>query len=105
MNNIPKVRLGITAVSRDCFPLTLSVERRKAVVKACAEKGLEIVEIQTAVENEKDVLKALDELKSANVNALVVYLGNFGPEGPETLLAKFGDRHVCSASVSLKMAL
>ncbi len=88
MNNIPKVRLGITAVSRDCFPLTLSVERRKAVVKACAEKGLEIVEIQTAVENEKDVLKALDELKSANVNALVVYLGNFGPEGPETLLAK-----------------
>lgn len=37
------------------------------------------------------MLKALDELKTANVNALVVYLGNFGPEGPETLLAqKFG---------------
>lgn len=100
MNNIPKVRLGITAVSRDCFPLTLSVERRRAVVKACAEKGLEIVEIQTAVENEKDVLKALDELKSANVNALVVYLGNFGPEGPETLLAKKFDGPTMFAAAS-----
>lgn len=88
MNNVPKVRLGIVAVSRDCFPLTLSVERRESVVKACIEKGVEIVNIKTAVENELDVLKALDDLKSANVNALVVYLGNFGPEGPETLLAK-----------------
>ena len=31
---------------------------------------------------------ALDELKASAVNALVVFLGNFGPEGPETLLAK-----------------
>jgi L-fucose isomerase-like protein len=88
MNNIPRVRLGIVAVSRDCFPLALSVERRKSVVKACIEKGIEIIEIKTAVENEKDVLKALEELGNSSVNALVVFLGNFGPEGPETLLAK-----------------
>ena len=88
MNNIPKVKLGIVAVSRDCFPVQLSVERRMAVVSECIKKGIEICEIKTAVENEKDVLKALDELKSNNVNALVVYLGNFGPEGPETLIAQ-----------------
>jgi L-fucose isomerase-like protein len=28
------------------------------------------------------------ELENSSVNALVVFLGNFGPEGPETLLAK-----------------
>jgi len=88
MNNIPKVKLGIVAVSRDCFPAELSQTRRNAVVKACSNKNIDICEIKTIVENEKDVLKALDELKSQNVNALVVYLGNFGPEGPETMLAQ-----------------
>lgn len=88
MNNIPRVKLGIVAVSRDCFPAELSIQRRRAVVAACREKGIELVEADTAVENEIDVLKALEELKCAGVNALVVYLGNFGPEGPETLLAK-----------------
>lgn len=88
MNNIPKIKMGIVAVSRDCFPVQLSVDRRKAVVAECIKKGIEICEINTVVESEKDVLKALDELKSNNVNALVVYLGNFGPEGPETLIAQ-----------------
>ena len=88
MYNVPNVKLGIVAVSRDCFPAELSVERRKAVVKACAEKGLEIFQANTVVENEIDVLSALKELKETDVNALVVYLGNFGPEGPETMLAQ-----------------
>ncbi len=88
MNNVAKVRLGIVAVSRDCFPIELSEKRRQLVAKACSDKHVEVFEVQTTVENEKDVLKALDELEGANVNALVVYLGNFGPEGPETLLAK-----------------
>lgn len=88
MFNIPEVKLGIVAVSRDCFPVRLSEARRKAVVAACKAGKINIFEAQTAVESEKDVLKALEELKNAGVNALVVYLGNFGPEGPETLLAK-----------------
>ena len=33
-------------------------------------------------------MKALAEVQSAGVNALVVFLGNFGPEGPETWLAE-----------------
>ena len=40
MNNIPQVKLGIVAVSRDCFPITLSEKRRKAVVAALAAKGI-----------------------------------------------------------------
>ena len=28
MNNIPEVKVGIVAVSRDCFPESLSVNRR-----------------------------------------------------------------------------
>ena len=31
--NLPKVKIGIVAVSRDCFPESLSVNRRKARMK------------------------------------------------------------------------
>ncbi len=89
--NIPVVKLGIIAVSRDCFPITLSVKRRQNIVKACQEKGIEVFECQTAVENEADMLKAVEEVKAAGVNALTVFLGNFGPETPETLIAKYFD--------------
>lgn len=88
MINIPKVKLGIVAVSRDCFPIDLSIERRKAVIEACEKKNIDIVEIETTIENEHDTMRALEELKEKDVNALVVFLGNFGPEGPETMLAQ-----------------
>lgn len=88
MNNMPKIKIGIVAVSRNCFPMSLSENRRKAVVKEYTEKYGEIYECPTCVENEIHMRKALKEVKEANCNALVVYLGNFGPETSETLLAK-----------------
>ena len=91
MTNIPEVKIGLVAVSRDCFPMTLSVSRREAVVKSYREKYGDIYECPTCIENEKDMLKALEEVKGAGCNALVVYLGNFGPETSETLLAKYFD--------------
>ena len=87
-SNIPNVRLGIIAVSRDCFPITLSEMRRANIVKAYGE-GL--YECPITVENEKDMCKAVADVKAAGCNALVVFLGNFGPETPETLIAKFFD--------------
>lgn len=88
MNNIPEIKLGIVAVSRDCFPMSLSESRREEVVKAYRAKSLDIFECKTTIENEVDMLKALKEVNEAGCNALVVYLGNFGPESSETLLAK-----------------
>lgn len=87
-SNIPEVKLGIVAVSRDCFPITLSEKRRAALAAVCAKKGLNVYEAKTTVENELDMLKAVEEVKAAGCNALTVFLGNFGPETPETLLAK-----------------
>ena len=87
--NIPEVKLGIVAVSRDCFPIQLSEKRRAAIVAACQAKGLDLYEAKTTVENEKDMEKAVAEVTEAGCNALTVFLGNFGPETPETLIAKF----------------
>ncbi|MFW6140037.1 MAG: L-fucose/L-arabinose isomerase family protein [Acidobacteriota bacterium] len=88
MINTPKVQVGIVAVSRDCFPVELSKKRREEVVKKCRERKIDIVKVSTIIENEKDVVKALEEIKEKNINALVIYLGNFGPEGPTTMLAE-----------------
>ena len=83
--NIPEVKLGIVAVSRDCFPIALS-NRRRSAVKA-AYRG-EMYECPVTVENEADMLSAVADVKAAGCNALVVFLGNFGPETPETLIAQ-----------------
>ncbi len=91
MNNLPVVRAGIVAVSRDCFPESLSVNRRKALVEAYAKKydAANIYECPICiVESELHMVQALEDVKAAGCNALVVYLGNFGPEIAETLLAK-----------------
>ena len=79
-------KLGLIAVSRDCFPRTLSEMRRANIAKAC-EGG--VYECPVTVENEADMLKAVADVKAADCNALVVFLGNFGPETPETLIAKY----------------
>ena len=88
MENMPTINPGIIAVSRDCFPIELSRKRRKAVLSQCKNKKVSLNEIETIIENEKDVLKALKEINKKNINALVIYLGNFGPEGPTTMLAQ-----------------
>ena len=85
MNNIPNVKLGIIAVSRDCFPITLSATRRNAIAAAYGE---ELYNCPITVENEKDALKAVADVNAAGCNALVVFLGNFGPETPETLICQ-----------------
>ena len=96
MNNIPEVKIGVVAVSRDCFPESLSVDRRKALMDAFESKyGAEAKSVYECpiciVESEIHMTEALEDIKKNGCNALVVYLGNFGPEISETLLAKHFD--------------
>ena len=87
-NNMPQEKLGIVAVSRDCFPMSLSENRRRAVVETYAKKYGALYECPVCVENELHMRQALADIKKAGCNALVVYLGNFGPETEEALLVK-----------------
>ncbi|MGN0424742.1 MAG: L-fucose/L-arabinose isomerase family protein [Acetatifactor sp.] len=94
MNNLPQVKIGIVGVSRDCFPASLTINRRKALVDAYTKKygAADIYECPvTIIESEIDMVNALEDIKKAGCNALCVYLGNFGPEISETLLAKHFD--------------
>ena len=80
MQNIPSVNIGIVAVSRDCFPVELSRKRKNMVVEECRLKNIPVTGCEIVVENEHDVIAVLDELDCRDINALVIYLGNFGPK-------------------------
>ena len=92
MQNIPKIKVGVVAVSRDCFPESLSVDRRRALISAYHRlfgKDADIYECPVCiVESEKQMLQAYEDVVNAGCNALCVYLGNFGPEIAETMLAQ-----------------
>ena len=103
MNNMPEIKIGIVAVSRDCFPESLAVTRRKAVVAAYQAKygDADLYECPVCiVESEIHMMQALEDLKANDCNALCVYLGNFGPEISETLLAKHFDGPIMFAAAA-----
>ena len=62
MMNMPEIRLGIVAVSRDCFPASLSAGRRTAVCKACSAKGIDVYESPIQTMKDCSVVTATYEL-------------------------------------------
>jgi L-fucose isomerase-like protein len=104
MINIPKVKIGLVAVSRDNFPINLSKQRRDKVLEECKKKGIPVKGINIIIINEEDIKTVMDEITSNDINALVIYLGNFGPEGPLSILArKFnGPTMICAAAEETK---
>ena len=75
LNNTPVMKIGIVAVSRDCFPESLSVTRRQNLVKAYEAKygNGDIYECPVCiVESEIHMMQALEDIKDAGCNALCV---------------------------------
>ena len=77
MQNIPEVKLGLIAVSRDCFPIALSEKRRAAIAAACGKESL--YECPVTVENEKDMLKAVGGREGGGVQCAGGVLGQLRP--------------------------
>ena len=89
MINQPVVKLGIVGVSRDCFPVSLTKARMKALMEEVHKAKLpEVYDCPVTIENEKDTLKALDWARENGINAVCMFLGNFGPEGPTTMFVQ-----------------
>jgi L-fucose isomerase-like protein len=88
MDNMPKIKLGLIAVSRDCFPIELARTRLRALTEECRKRDLPVEVCATIVESERDALTAAADMTQRQINAACLYLGNFGPEGPLTICAK-----------------
>ncbi|MCD8352295.1 MAG: hypothetical protein LUC93_16960 [Planctomycetaceae bacterium] len=85
-DNVPEVKLAVVGVSRDCFPASLTQKRMAALEPFLKKLEVNYHACPVTVENEVDAMKALADIQAANCNALLVFLGNFGPEGPTTML-------------------
>lgn len=97
MKNIPNIKMGLISVSRGCFPIQLSERRRHAVATAY---GADLYECPICVESETDAAKAVEDIKANGIDALCVFLGNFGPETPETMLADLFDGPIMYTSAA-----
>jgi L-fucose isomerase-like protein len=87
--NVPRIKIGIVSVSRDNFSRDLALETLRGVERNCIQSSLSVFSSPTLVETEQDALRALEDIEGNGCNALVVLLGNFGPETPETILAQY----------------
>ncbi|MCK7478191.1 MAG: class II aldolase/adducin family protein [Candidatus Moduliflexus flocculans] len=101
MTNMPKVRLGLVAVSRDCFPIELSRKRSLRVAEECRKAGApDHPRSRPSSRTRRTPSRPSTELRAKKVNALVLYLGNFGPETPTTILAQKFDGPVMVAAAA-----
>ena len=105
--NMPEIRMGVVGVSRDCFPMDLARQRLKKLVAACRKLKLNIEPCDIIIESESDAMAAAAEMRKKGVNAVAIYLGNFGPEGPTTIFAReFGGPFMlCGAAEESKKTL
>ncbi|MHC4870964.1 MAG: L-fucose/L-arabinose isomerase family protein [Planctomycetota bacterium] len=107
MENMPEVKIGIVGVSRDCFPVELTRKRLKDLLKAVKSRKINAFDCSVIIENESDMLDAEADLAIREADALVVFLGNFGPEGPATKLAErfAGPVMFCAAAEETKSSI
>lgn len=107
LQNMPEVTIGVVGVSRDCFPASLTSKRLDALMVELKKKKINAVRCNKIIENENDAMAALQEMDELEVNAAVIYLGNFGPEGPTTIFAeRFGGPVMfCAAAEESKSVL
>ena len=62
MRNIPQIKLGIIAVSRDCFPIQLSTERRNAIAKVYGEDLTEMAKqgkLDTVIGRDQEIERTI----------------------------------------------
>ena len=69
MTNIPELKLGLVSVSRDCFPMALSVGRRDALAAAYAKYGM-LHNCPVCIESETDVAPALMPSSSSSATSV-----------------------------------
>lgn len=92
MNNIPDIKIGIVAGSRDWLPVELAVEARKKLVgyynAEFTDENVELYECPVCItDNEIGNRRVLKDLGKAECNALCVYFANYGPEVTSAMIA------------------
>jgi hypothetical protein len=63
LKNTPVVKMGLVAVSRDCFPIELSRARLKAVAAECRKTKVKVTTCSVVIESETDAMAAVAAMR------------------------------------------
>ena len=101
MSNIPDLKCGIISVSRDCFIISLSENRRQAIVSAYEKKYGNLYEVKKTVENDgyEAVQLGFGDVKVQRVNKPM--MGHFKKNdvAPKKTLKEFKLDDISSVNV------
>lgn len=86
--NYPDIKLGLVMSSRNNFAEELSKNASYKLEGLLKEAGITVANCPIMTEQECDISAILGYLHREGCNALVIVLGNFGAETPETMLAE-----------------
>lgn len=86
--NYASIKIGLVMSSRNNFSEKLAKTAADNLEKLMAEENIDFFSCPLMAEKESDISEILNTLKENSCNALVIVLGNFGAEIPETILAE-----------------
>ncbi len=94
---LPEVKLALVSASRDCFPRSLSEDRMNNLVSCCREMGLSLFVPEGEcgiIESKTHAIEAVQQIKLANCDGAILFLGNFSPEIEDAFFVKQLDKPV-----------
>jgi L-fucose isomerase-like protein len=87
----PDVNIALVSASRDCFPRELSETRTANLLKACEKLNLSLfvpVDDCRIIETKAHAVEAVRQIRAANCDGAVLFLGNFSPEIEDAFFVK-----------------
>lgn len=87
----PDVNIGLVSASRNCFPRSLSEARTEKLLAACKKRDISLFVPEgdcRVIETKAHALEAVRQIRAANCDCAVLFLGNFSPEIEDAYFVK-----------------
>ena len=87
----PDVNIALVSASRDCFPRKLSETRTAKLLEACKKLNISLFLPEgdcRIIETKAHATEAVRQIRAANCDGAVLFLGNFSPEIEDAFFVK-----------------
>lgn len=87
----PDVKIALVSASRDCFPRELSQSRTDKLLAQCKKRDISLFVPEgdcRIIETKQHALEAVRQIRAADCDGAVLFLGNFSPEIEDAYFVK-----------------
>ena len=87
----PDVKIALVSASRDCFPRELSETRTDKLLAQCQKRDMSLFVPEgdcRIIESKAHALEAVRQIRAADCDAAVLFLGNFSPDIEDAYFVK-----------------